>query len=42
MWGRHAAGDSDKLKPAEKDNERWCLIRKVGGAYGTSSYNPHF
>lgn len=38
---RQDNGQSDKLRPADKDNERWYLIQKVGGVYGQIVDNPH-
>lgn len=41
---RHPRQDndqSDKLRPADKDNERWYLNQKVGGVYGQIVDNPH-
>ena len=38
---RQDNGQSDKLRPADKDNERWYLNQKVGGVYGQIVDNPH-
>lgn len=38
---RQDNGQSDKLMPADKDNERWYLNQKVGGVYGQIVDNPH-